>query len=339
MYTITIGASTQGASQLVAAGDGPTLISNGDPANTIFLGDNPSFTVGIDSVPLAPTQFVAVDGQRDVYGETAQGLTATVYIIPGGISFFQLLRRLIIEADIASSGLFVYSGPPGLSDLIASIAAANENDPFGNTVDLGVSTYEPGVDGRVANLANGAIRLGIPSQFAGVGGASPAIMFVNGGVGDQLTILDGTTSSSDTPASIELQSSSATRALPAVTLSGIVSISEKSGPGIPFENWSTISLAAGLTGQLAGGVGIRVKRVPWTGVWIDCDVSAAATGTFTCGALPSADYYPTTMRHFAIGANGGSLARLFIPTSGALQIIVGGSGAWAGGVSTVYPQD
>lgn len=339
MQTVTIGASTQGAAQLVAAGDGPTLISNADPANTVYLGDNPSFTIGIDAVPLAPTQFVAVDGQHDVYGETGQGQTATVYLIPGGISFFQLLRRLIIEADIASSGLFVYSGAPALSDLIASIAAVTETDTFGNVVDAGLSSYEAGASGRVANLANGAIRLGVPSQFAALSGSGPAILFVNGGIANELTMLTGTTSSGDTSASIELFSSSATNSFPSITLSGLVSISEKSGPVVPFESWNTISLDARLTGALAGGIGIRVKRVPWSGVWIDCDVSAADIGTFTCGSLPSADYYPTTARHFALGANGGSLARLFIPTSGALQIIVGGSGAWAGGVSTVYPQD
>jgi hypothetical protein len=133
METVTVTGNGAVATQLVAAGDGITLISNSDPANTIYLGDDnsasPSDTSNV--IPLAPTQFLVVDGTRDVFAMCIAGQTANVYLIPGGMSFFQLITKLVIEAATPGSGLFVYSGIPNIFDLFLSIAAQTGVDPQG----------------------------------------------------------------------------------------------------------------------------------------------------------------------------------------------------------------
>lgn len=106
--------------------------------------------------------------------------------------------------------------------------------------------------------------------------------------------------------------------------------------------WHTISLAGGMSGSLAGGVGIRVKLLPWNGVWIDVEFSwtGSAATTFTCGSLPSSAYYPTSTRHLDLGtlnvvsSVNPSFPRLFIPTSGAIQVITPAMNASA--ANTVY---
>lgn len=50
-------------------------------------------------------------------------------------------RRVLIESDGSGTGLFVYSGPPGSGDLIASIAAEGGTDSDGNAYDRIISVY------------------------------------------------------------------------------------------------------------------------------------------------------------------------------------------------------
>jgi len=99
VQTITVTYPNPNALLLVTAGGGPTLIANADPANTFYLGDNAACSPQTDiteMVPLAPTQFVVVDGTKDVYAACLPGVTANCYVLPGGMSFFQLLNQLTL---------------------------------------------------------------------------------------------------------------------------------------------------------------------------------------------------------------------------------------------------
>jgi hypothetical protein len=96
------------------------------------------------------------------------------------------------------------------------------------------------------------------------------------------------------------------------------------------DTWHTISLAAGLTGNLVGGVGIRAKLVSAVQVLMEVEVqwSGSAATTFTCGSLPSASYYPAASRRFPltttsiISTTAPAVPRLFVPTTGGVQVVV-----------------
>lgn len=123
---------------LVSAGDGPALIFNADQANSVFMSGDFGVQPGAaNSVPIAPQGTVAVDGEKDVFAVCAQGLTAVVYVIPGGVNFFLAFKALIVNAGTNGSGVFVYSPFPGPGNLIASIAGAAGTDAFGNPYGQG----------------------------------------------------------------------------------------------------------------------------------------------------------------------------------------------------------
>src|SRR5215831_7429573 len=127
------------ADLLVAAGDGPTLISNSDITNTLWVGNNNAIIPGKpdDTVQLTPQSWMVVDGKEDIYGITT-GASIAVYLIPGGLAFFQ--SGITGGGFIANpNGAFFYAGTPGLGNLICAITGANSSgvDVFGNV-------YSPG---------------------------------------------------------------------------------------------------------------------------------------------------------------------------------------------------
>jgi len=118
------------------------------------------------------------------------------------------------------------------------------------------------------------------------------------------------------------------------------------GPFISGESFHTVSLASGTSGLLAGGVGMRVKKLPWNAIWMDMEFSWTATAatTFTFGSLPDSSYYPNAARHFPFDVTGTPTAvgtdnpRIFVPSSGGIQVIVpASSGGGTGGASFMYP--
>ena len=126
---------------LINAGDGPTLLANGDPNNSAFLSDDPGVQPGgANSVSLPPNGWVALNGENDVYGVCAFGQNVEILVIPGGVSFFQLvtliLKTLIIIATLGN-GLFVYNPTLAFGNLIASITATSETDTVGNKTPSG----------------------------------------------------------------------------------------------------------------------------------------------------------------------------------------------------------
>lgn len=108
------------------------------------------------------------------------------------------------------------------------------------------------------------------------------------------------------------------------------------------ETWKAITLPGGLSGTA------RCKKLAEsTLVKFDFEVTWTATvaTTFNLGNLPSAAYYPKTARQIPMGWNGtptgaSSAPRIFIPVSGAVQILVpASSGGGSGGNSFDLPTD
>lgn len=121
-----------------------------------------------------------------------------------------------------------------------------------------------------------------------------------------------------------------------------------SGPFVPGESFHAISLAAGTTGLLSGGNGMRVKKLPWNAIWLDIEFSYTSAGgtTFTFGSLPDSTYYPNVTRHFDLETTGNLSAttpgvpRVFMPTSGGVQVVVpamSASGTYTVAGSIMYP--
>ncbi len=118
------------------------------------------------------------------------------------------------------------------------------------------------------------------------------------------------------------------------------------GPFINGESFHTVSAASGTTGLLSGAIAMRVKKMPWNAIWMDMEFSWTATAqtTFTFGSLPDSTYYPNVTRHFPFDVTGTPTAvgtdnpRIFVPTSGGIQVIVPASAAGGiGGASFMYP--
>jgi hypothetical protein len=123
------------------------------------------------------------------------------------------------------------------------------------------------------------------------------------------------------------------------------------GSPTAVETWHTITGASGLTGTL------RCKKVAEHNmVMLDVDVAWSGTTaqTFTLGSLPDSTYYPTVLspgnsRVYGLGNNSTSPAayaaaqipRVFIPSSGALQILVPATSIAGGSCSSTvtYPTD
>jgi hypothetical protein len=102
------------ATQLVTAGDGPTLIANAGP-NTVWIGDYNTiqYTDGSGVVPLTPNSTYAASGQADVYATAAPGLPSTVYTIAGGLNFFQPVTSITLPTGATSGERIVLNGLTG----------------------------------------------------------------------------------------------------------------------------------------------------------------------------------------------------------------------------------
>jgi len=127
---------------LVTAGDGPALIFNADPNNTIYMGDDYGLQPGGSNVvPVSPLGTIAVDGNHNVFGVCLPGQTAIVYVVPGGVNFFQLVnilaKSLIVNTGGPTvTGVFVYNGTgaPGNGPILSIVAPGTTSDPYGNPV-------------------------------------------------------------------------------------------------------------------------------------------------------------------------------------------------------------
>jgi len=267
------------------------------------------------------------------------------------------------DFTIDSAGYFLYSAAPGVGDLFVTIASVGGTDPFTSPYVNGVAAY--GASGYIQltngtapsggniaelnmNTGDGAqVQNGRIISYASSAGTSrfletriAAPMFPSDTGSTQILLTSTTFDGTSADESIIFMVGSTGTVMEITGGFGTPNVNIIAGAG-PFtlgEGWHAVTLASGLTGALAGGIGMRVKMMPWNMIAVDMQVSATATGTYTCGTLPSASYYPNVSRNLPLGANGtNNNARLFVPTSGDLIVIVGGTGAWTGGLSTQYP--
>jgi len=82
---------------------------------------------------------------------------------------------------INSAGIFVYSGTPAAGNLIASVAAANGTDGFGNAYVAGVTSY---AGSTYASMDGGQIQLQAGGEFqaAQLGAAGAGESFLSSGL-------------------------------------------------------------------------------------------------------------------------------------------------------------
>ena len=242
-------------------------------------------------------------------------------------------NTVIVTADAAGTGVFVYSGTPATGNLVASITATSGTDPFGNGFTAGFSSYAAG--GLLANVNNAKVILSEPGGRAITLNANPnAGTAVNlhprNGTGE--TWSDGMLSvdfSPDTPdvpftllqsptelgnipggiSSLQLKggglASTVTRAiLNATTIemqaTGTIladaPIVAANGSGVPF-TWQTPAYKANWSASTVvnglGGPALQFRRMPDDSVWIHGITRAAAGAGGVIFTLP-AGYFPTT---------------------------------------------
>ena len=255
---------------------------------------------------------------------------------------------------INASGDFVYDGTPGAGNLIIALAPAAGTDSFGNAFVKGVQVGKatdnsqvkllPGAGGsslvqftipalslsNIPNLAGGPVA----GTFAELLVSGPAM--AGGGQNDWVQIIEFSNDTAGTFARGELRyidtSGTAHVLLDWGKSDQAVHIPAGGGPFISAETFHDVSGGSGNT--------CRVKKVPWNGIWLDFEGSWAGVATTNMGSLPDATYYPTQARHFPVSSNAANAqnAAVFVPTSGALQLVTkGGTGSGVGGCSVVYP--
>lgn len=194
--------------QLIAAGDGPTLLFNSDPTNSVYLGDTQGMNANNTAtfVPLPSLASVVYDGTSDVFALSVSTTTQSiVYKLPGAVNFFQLvellLKTLIISASVGN-GIFTYTPTASAGNLFSWLTApGTTEDPFGDPLpnDFGGFGIQSG--GIISQLLAGALEFSTA--------ASAVAAFINFSFGasvQSIAIGSGNTSSGDQPAVIQITS-------------------------------------------------------------------------------------------------------------------------------------
>lgn len=186
---------------LCAENDGiETLLVNLDANNTVFLSNDSQVSVTDQTqyVPLGPGATVVLNGQRNWFAAVLPGASANLAVIPGGLSYFQLvtllIKTLIVSAS-AGNGIFGYNPSPGFGNLIFSDSPTGGFDTYGNA-------YLPG---RVAYTNSGGTFFAATLQGNGI-----SIRTASGAGGPYsstaLSLLtDGTNLTVQNPGSITLE--------------------------------------------------------------------------------------------------------------------------------------
>jgi hypothetical protein len=316
----TLGHSVTGAKRSASADStGTTLGSsvtghsarNSAPSTGIILGSSITGLPGSSS-----TLIVSLASQPgiDDYGNPfPQGIYAGAGVIEGptfvGLDFI-----------INASGYFAYSGTPAFGNLAASVTPGNGTDAYGNAYIAGHTSYSPGSPCYAQQLDTGSLIWYTATTEAGPWTPGPFIETTLS-VGSNLILSAGN--------GVYLGASAN-----CVWADGIqqFQLPTGSGPFVASETWHDVSNGTGVTA--------RVKMTPWNAVWLDVQATWTATTTINLASLPSTQYYPAQTRQFPIASTASVTqnARVFVPTSGALQIIISGNtGAGAGGCSVMYP--
>jgi hypothetical protein len=108
--TITFGPGPV-ARQVVAEGDGDTLVINQGPATVFFGGSNAIRATDAGGiVAITANSYFAVNGESDLYACVASGDTANLEIISGGLNFFLPVTSLTIP--YGATGQRIVINPP-----------------------------------------------------------------------------------------------------------------------------------------------------------------------------------------------------------------------------------
>jgi hypothetical protein len=259
-----------------------------------------------------------------------------------------------------NSGLFIYSGMPAAGNLVASIAPLAGADSFGNAYVAGEASYVTISGTRFAvqlgqttingfnypgsfihNMTNPAFAdPAYSTTFASPGGCANEMSSgqslstsVASGVVCEDNMLSGVVNGLIALVCGQVQLGNSGTAVWDDN-GAQLNLPASGGPFIQGETFHSVSLASGLSGRLA------VKLLPWNAIMIVLqNVTCSSTATsYTLGSLPSAAYYPANTQHLPVANTGNINARLFIPTSGALQLICASNPTGTTfGLATMYP--
>ena len=295
-------------------------------------------------------------------------LPGALPLVPGvqaGVQQAVIIANVVIVSGSAGTitGVFIYATgtTPGAGNPPIISITNQAADPFGNTVPQGFADTVGGIQGVLGPAGSDLMALvfNALTSPANTGPRLGVIQANSSGCKAELT--SGLSLVSSTPATIALNDSASgggtailslqanqvnLGALGTALWNDVIqqfSLPVGGGPFIVNESFHVITNAAGVGGTL------RVKKLPWNAVWIDCECTfayTAAAQTFIMGSLPDATYYPTVARRFPVSVTGtpsgitATFPRLFVPTSGAVQIVVP-SGTVASGInvsgSFMYP--
>ena len=330
------------------------FIYNGTPA----AGNIPIFVVAVPGVTTDPfgnsiTAVVEIGQQSGGHWHWDSS---------GNLDVNNTSSALIATWRPTDQALLMFAPGGGAGQMVIALASAAGTNTYGDTYVQGLQVGKSGDTAQIQLIpgSGGAAQIKFPmpsltlqnvANIAGGISASTAemivsgpalstvgqrdwvqmIMFSNDTIGDQARLELRYINDAQSPAVMMAMNGNT-----GVTFHSSVSIDAGDGPFVTGETFHTITGAAGLTGTL------RIKKVPWNMVYLDVLVSWTATAatTFTCGSLPDATYYPTvndpgsnTLLPLESNAawNTDAQARVFIPTSGAIQVIVGASAAGGNG--------
>lgn len=246
------------------------------------------------------------------------------------------------------SGLFIYSGTPAAGNLIESLAPAAGTDAFGNAYVQGLGVY------ITISLTKYTLTFGQQNNFPAMSiqqAASspqlPAIYAANAAssAGCSAYVNSGQSLISSIASVLQVEDSTfsgiANGAIALITgqvqmgSSGacvwddnnrVLDLPAGGGPFVTGEGYHSMGMPAGLSGsfyvRLEPNNTVRIRaKMSWT-------ATAATTFTLTT-SFPSASYYPTAAILVPVAHNGTintaanqQMARCFISTSGAAQVIV-----------------
>lgn len=269
--------------------------------------------------------------------------------------------QVIIEGDLPSSGLFVYSGTPGLGDLSVSIAAQPGTDDFGNPYPSGVNIEGAGKltisePASIQFLSNQPFE-GAPGSIAADFGGSPEFIFL--GLQGPVTNVAGHTDgvSFDLFSANVSGTSSANAVLlyqPAAGGANAYAILDATGFNIPVGSITAAHPGATVASpavaetwqQLGTGLGatwtVNQTRYRMSAefeclidIAINAQAGGGATGTFTfANSLPPAyQFVGNYSRSYPLGYNGTIAAGQDFPS-----LLIDGAGTtFPGRVRAVLP--
>jgi hypothetical protein len=135
----------------------PFMVVNGDPTNTIYIGDDSSCGSGnlSESIPLLPGGSIAFTSDREVptYLNGTPGVVSNVYIIPGASGYFRPISDLVLQG--LNPGIFIYRPTAAFNTLAGSWTAIAGVDQFGNAYGAGITLNQGTIQG--VSVTNGTI--------------------------------------------------------------------------------------------------------------------------------------------------------------------------------------